>query len=317
MLDKCSICHNDNHKVLNFGGYKYQGQFYNLVKCSECGFMFLKPKPNQDLLKDLYNNQEYFEKDYGGGSEIAYEDSFDQNKKRYQEIINRIRKYKDKGVLLEIGCAGGHFLKFAQDSGYKVEGVEISKAMVKFAKEKLAVNVIAGTIGDIELPSQKYDIVYLGDVLEHIYDIDFFLKEMFRILKPSGLLYADLPGTYNYTLLGIIIYPLVVLKSIFKGQSPFSKKYFLFKQHRIKYSDSPPYHLYEFTPRTAKKLFIKHNFLPMKVISFDSLPKQKNYKSFRSRIFYFLKKVSHFITHLLNFIGIGDRITIIAVKKDI
>jgi len=315
MLTKCPICQNVYHKVLDFGGYKHQGQFHDLIKCLKCDFMFLHPKPSQDLLKKLYNNSEYFTKDCSGGGEVAYEDSFKQNKKRYQEIISRLKKYKKGGLLLEVGCAGGHFLELAKDFGYKVEGIEISSNIAELAKEKLGLNIIVGTIEDIKLPSQKYDIVYLGDVLEHIYNLDSFLKEIFRILKPFGLLYIDLPGTYNYTLLGIITYPLVMLKYIFKWELPFSKKYFLLKQHRKKYSDNCPYHLYEFTPKSVENLLIKYNFLPIEIISFDGWPKQKNYKTVKSKIFCYLKKISYFTTRILNFVKIGDRIIVLATKR--
>jgi len=317
MLIKCSICHSAHYKIMGFGGYKYQGQLYNLVRCLKCGFMFLDPKPSQDLLKKMYNNPEYFIKDYSGGGKISYQDSFNQNKKTYQEIINRIKRYKKDGLLLEIGCAGGHFLKFAKDSGYKVEGIEISGVMVESAKEKLDIDIRVGTIEDVKLPSQAYDIIYLGDVLEHIYNLDSSLKEIFRILKPSGLLYIDLPSTYNYTLLGIVTYPLIALKYFFKGDSVFSKKYFLPRQHRGKHNVYLPYHLYEFTPKSIGNLLVKYNFLPIKIISFDGWPKQKDYTMIINKIFYFLKKISYFITYILNFMRIGDRITVLAVKKDV
>jgi len=315
MLNKCPVCNNTNHEALDFGGYKHQEQFYNLVKCLKCGFMFLNPKPSQDLLKKIYDNPKYFMKDYSGGGEIAYKDSFNHNKKRYHEIINRVKKYKKEGILLEIGCAGGYFLKFAKDSGYKVKGIEISNVMAKFAKKKLGLDVTTGTIEDIELPNENYDLVYLGDVLEHIYNLDFFLKEIFRILKPDGLLYIDIPSTYNYNLLSIIIYPLVAFKCFLKGKSPFSKKYFLLKQHRKKYNNSCPYHLYQFTPKSIENLLVKYNFLLIKIISFDGLPKNKSCKTIKSKIFCLLKKISHFMTCILNFIKIGDRITVLAIKK--
>ena len=315
MLNKCPICHNINHKILDFGGYKHQGQFYDLVKCLECSFMFLNPKPNQNLLKSLYNDSEYFTSDYSGGEKIAYQDSFDRNKKRYQKIISRLKKYKKSGLLLEVGCAGGHFLKLAKDSGYEIKGIEISEIMVKFAKEKLDLDVSIGIIEDIKLSNQSYDIVYLGDVLEHVYDLNLFLKEISKILKPSGLLYIDLPSTYNYTLLGMVIYPLVALKYFLKGKLPFRKKYFLFKQHRKKYKNCPPYHLYEFTPKSVENLLIKYNFLPIEIISFDGWPKQKKCKTVRNKIFCYLKKISYFTTQILNFIKIGDRITVLATKR--
>lgn len=317
MSQKCSICGSDSQKILDFGGYQYQGQFYNLVKCLECGFMFLSPKPSRELLEGSYNNPEYFAKDYGGGAEVAYQESFEINKQRYEDIVKRIKRYKKKGNLLEVGCAGGHFLKFAESAGYQVKGVEISNTMAKLAREEFNLDVLAGTIEGLGLPSQSFDIIYLGDLLEHVYNLKLFLEEIFRILKPSGLIYIDIPGTYNYTLLGIILYLLVALKSILKGESPFSKKCFLLKQHRDKHRQSCPYHLYEFTPKSIKELLVRHNFLPVKVISFDGPPKRKGCRTIKSKLFYWLKKISHATTYVLNFIKIGDRITALAVKKNI
>ena len=225
MLSKCPICENSNKKILDFGGYRHNKKLYDLVECSYCGFMFLDPKPTQELLESLYNNPEYFSNDYSGGKEVTYEDSFEQNKERYQEVIKKIKKYKKDGSLLEVGCAGGHFLKFARDCGYQVKGVEVSKDMANFAKNEFELDVFAGIVEEAKFSSQSFDIIYLGDVLEHVYNLNLFMEEMFRILKPSGLLYVDLPGTFNYTLLGIILYPLVALKSILK------EKYFTKLKH--------------------------------------------------------------------------------------
>lgn len=310
MINKCPICQSNNVSSLDFGGYRYQGKEFDLVKCFDCRLMFLSPMPDEAFLTQLYQEEEYFEKDYGGGVNVNYKESYFFNLKKYKEIINRIKKYKKDGYLLEIGCAGGYFLKTAQEAGFKVEGIEVSSHLADFGRKELKLDIKTGKIEDFDLPKNFYDVIYLGDVLEHIYSINDFMQKVNRILKPDGLLYIDLPATYNYTLLGLLMSPFIFLKNL-----SLSKKYFLFKERRIKKPKNPPYHLYEFIPNSVKVLIKKHGFQITKLITHDGWPKGKDYKSLKSKIISFLKKVTYFITKIFYFMGLGDRISVLSVKK--
>lgn len=93
--------------------------------------------------------------------------------------------------ILDIGCHDGRWSRFFSECKYY--GVEISDAAKKARKKGLRVRQY-----DIErgLPYKDnyFDILFARDVIEHIYDTDFFLMECRRVLKPGGMLVFTTPN---------------------------------------------------------------------------------------------------------------------------
>jgi SAM-dependent methyltransferase len=61
-----------------------------------------------------------------------------------------------------------------------------------------------GDIGNIDYPDSYFDLVFMGEIIEHIYDIEQCLKEMRRVLRPGGMLVLTTPNLaawYNRILL--------------------------------------------------------------------------------------------------------------------
>jgi len=60
-------------------------------------------------------------------------------------------------------------------------------------------NQIVGDIHETEFESNKFDIVYLGEVIEHTWTPGDMITECFRILKPGGKIVLDTPNIYKIT----------------------------------------------------------------------------------------------------------------------
>lgn len=95
-----------------------------------------------------------------------------------------------KAKLLDLGCDDGQWsLRLGQNlQTNKVYGVEM-------ARHRLAVATAAGvdaTFGDLNqswpFANESFDVVHSSFVIEHVNDIDHFVAEAFRILKPGGYL---------------------------------------------------------------------------------------------------------------------------------
>jgi SAM-dependent methyltransferase len=93
------------------------------------------------------------------------------------------------GRLLDIGCGHGYFMKLASEWGWETEGVEISEAAREYAKQKFGFNVYGRPVGELSLPEGSYDVVTLWGVLDVLPDPLAELKEIYRILKPGGIIY--------------------------------------------------------------------------------------------------------------------------------
>ena len=75
---------------------------------------------------------------------------------------------KEKGVLLDIGCATGDFLiKFQKFSQWEIYGLEIVPDAAKLARQK-DLNVFNEGFLDIYFSNEIFDVITMWDVLEHM-----------------------------------------------------------------------------------------------------------------------------------------------------
>src|SRR5207249_2046966 len=99
-----------------------------------------------------------------------------------------------RGALLEVGCAAGFLLQRARAGGWSVRGVELSAEAVARARA-LGLDVYHGDLLGAGLPATSVDLVYMGDVLEHVPDCRAVVDEVARLLRSSGLLVLRGPIT--------------------------------------------------------------------------------------------------------------------------
>jgi 2-polyprenyl-3-methyl-5-hydroxy-6-metoxy-1,4-benzoquinol methylase len=72
------------------------------------------------------------------------------------------------GLVLEVGCGSGLFLRLLAEAGYQVEGLDISKSDVAYANDQLGLRVHHGSVEELTLDASRYDAVLLMSVLEHV-----------------------------------------------------------------------------------------------------------------------------------------------------
>lgn len=155
----------------------------NIVKCRECGLVYINPRFESKVILDAYY-----------GSEDKRYASQDQGRiYTFKKGIKLIGNFSKKGRILDVGCASGFFLKAAKDKGWDVYGVEPSKWFVDYAKEKYKIDVTCGTIFDTKYEDNFFDVITIWDVLEHTDDPMAVLNECSRVLKKGGILLINYP----------------------------------------------------------------------------------------------------------------------------
>jgi SAM-dependent methyltransferase len=109
------------------------------------------------------------------------------------KVIERLWKFIDfrNKRTLDIGCGyGQHLIHFSRDS----LGIDNDSRKINFA-ESLGLNVKMADVEDgIPLPASSFNTVYCNNLLEHITSPFKLLIEIYRILKPSGVVVVGVPN---------------------------------------------------------------------------------------------------------------------------
>lgn len=97
---------------------------------------------------------------------------------------------RGQSKLLDIGCGSGFVLRAAQGLFDRLYGIDISHNILKKAS-KSGDAVVCADVDFIPLKQESIDVVVLFATIHHFYDCKQMIKEIYRILKPGGILYID------------------------------------------------------------------------------------------------------------------------------
>ena len=122
---------------------------------------------------------------------------------------NIINNFKLKNIskplsgikILDVGCGGGLLSEPMSRMGANVTGIDASDKNIKIAKlhskkNKLKINYLCSSPEKLNI-TQKFDVILNMEIVEHVDDIDFFLKSCSKLLKKNGLMFI---ATINKTL---------------------------------------------------------------------------------------------------------------------
>ena len=115
--------------------------------------------------------------------------------------INHSDKPLKNIKLLDFGCGGGLLSEPMCRLGANVVGIDASKKNIEVAKfhakkNKLKINYKVASPEKLKTKT-KFDVILNMEIVEHVNDIDFFIKESSRLLKKNGIMFV---ATLNKTL---------------------------------------------------------------------------------------------------------------------
>jgi len=84
-------------------------------------------------------------------------------------------------------------LSVFREAGFAAEGTEVSDRLVRYASESLGIPVRRVTLEELEQEDERFDIITLYSVLEHLPQPRTFLRSALRLLRPGGLLVIRIP----------------------------------------------------------------------------------------------------------------------------
>ena len=111
------------------------------------------------------------------------------------------KKPLDKVKILDVGCGGGLLSEPMTRLGAKVSGIDASERNINVAKihaKKNNLKIDYKCISPEKLNTEtKFDVILNMEIIEHVEDVDFFLKSCSKLLKKDGIMFV---ATLNKTL---------------------------------------------------------------------------------------------------------------------
>jgi SAM-dependent methyltransferase len=194
---KCPICETLESKLVFDDGRDFfvaegNSDQFGVWYCKKCEIGFSVPDMTDAELAKYYPDD--FEAYVPKKSLIGY-----LQKIKYRQdlrIIRKALKVNKLGsiALFEIGAGRGEFLNEAKKQGLEVAGIEPGKKGVEFAKDHYNIHLQQGFASDLNF-KQKYDVIVMRHVLEHLNSFQECLKEISKNgLKTNGLLFIKVPN---------------------------------------------------------------------------------------------------------------------------
>jgi len=251
----CCCCNSGTFKQIGYRGgdahVSGKGFKCSIVSCANCGHIYPRPMPVLIDTNRVYNNpEEYF-----------VSNDPDEHLTNYSLLLQKLdKKLGRKGKLLDVGSGRGELLYVAQKMGWAAEGVETSTEFTNYSISKYNVAVRNCSLESAEFSSEKFDVVTLGAVIEHLYHPEVILKEINRILKPGGILWIDAPNESSlYNIVGNLYFKMQSRDWVTHLSPTF-----------------PPYHVQGFTLNSMKTLLANTGYEIESIDTFDKkflLPK--------------------------------------------
>jgi len=174
--------------------YSVSKETFDLYYEETLDMLITHPQPSLENLGKYYESEDYishtdnkrslFEKLYHFIKSIALKNKLN--------LINSLQP--NKGLILDIGAGTGDFLSVAKNDGWQTIGVEPSDRAKAIAKRK-GVSFVSATS---ELENHSFDVISMWHVLEHIPELDKQIKELKRLLKPTGTLIIAVPNFKSF-----------------------------------------------------------------------------------------------------------------------
>ena len=208
ILDDCPLCRSKNGKIvlnLNCGNFDNSTLYKNAVvkSCDNCGHIYnrLSEKDFNGLNK--YYNCEYAQTNLASVDKIGDRPGSSNyfTIKRFEQIYGKIKNYLTAdSVVLDVGCAMGGFLSYLKSQGISgLYGIDLSENYVKHAGKNKDLAVKLGNADDIPYENNKFHMLFMDQVLEHLVNPRMVFREAGRVLKQGGYFCIGAPNAQRYS----------------------------------------------------------------------------------------------------------------------
>lgn len=195
---KCPICDCKTHNVIKHIKMIVPENFilqseYDLVNCCNCGFVF----------NNVLNCKEYDEyyKSYTGADAKQYVITEEQKilNSKTSRFIHNVSEICKNDVILDIGCSYGITLGILKELGYSnLYGMDLDISAIDYLNQQGINGKIGSIMSDIEEYNEKFDLIILRHIIEHLHEPKKAIQNVKKWLKPNGKILIECPNLQLY-----------------------------------------------------------------------------------------------------------------------
>ena len=170
---------------------------FSFQRCPECRTIYMSPRPSEAAMADYYANSEnyaYWAKHIFPASEVTRREKI--HKPWLDRVIGYIEHHNvPRGALVEIGPGFGTFAALAAASSAfsRVVAIEPTPEMAAACRAR-GVEVVQKRIEDAGSEVTAASVVCAFEVIEHLFDPARFVKAVYRLVAPGGLMVLSCPN---------------------------------------------------------------------------------------------------------------------------
>ena len=180
VLANCPICGSARTK---FYHSDFRGNRISL--CEDCTFQFMNPQYSDGYLAEFYAGY-YADHPQIEREPISHAHDF---------YLRKIEKHANrKGRLLDYGCGVGRVLNTARQRGWTVVGYDVDCETTRKVEKAYGFEIKCGPFEDVDWRGQRFDVVYLHHVLEHVKNPVRTVSMLRDLLDERGLLFVGVPN---------------------------------------------------------------------------------------------------------------------------
>jgi SAM-dependent methyltransferase len=174
--------------VVNTGGRVFVSRIANVL-CRDCGLIYNDPMPTEEELAALYGAmaREIADRPVAAPRIMPIE-------RAQAEYIAPVLDARPRARVLDIGCSMGGFLAAVTERGASAVGVEPSPHDAAVARSRFGLDVRDGFFENITFGDERFDVVTLRFVFEHVRDPRGILRRVRALLAPNGRVYLEVPN---------------------------------------------------------------------------------------------------------------------------
>jgi len=186
----CDICHSRQFDVVRQDRWVSPdlSQWFPVLTCvcQDCGHVYNNPCLTADEIRGFYRGQK----------RESFQVSRGESKGLNAADTNLLTSHTGKGngrKALEVGCYTGYMSHRLQAEGWEVEGLEPNPDSAQVARDQFGIHVHECMLEDYDT-DRRYDLLFMGGVLEHVRSPTEFLLRVNQLLNIGGYLYVRVPN---------------------------------------------------------------------------------------------------------------------------